>query len=67
MVFFCDCDDVVMDLRLMIPYDIRSDGVTVVHLCLSFLCLMSVCSNPFACDDVVSNYRVQCFFKQYAW
>ena len=67
MVFFCDRDDVVMDLCLTIPYDIRSEGVTVGHLCLSFPCLISVCSNPFACDDVVSNDRVQCFFERYAW
>ena len=67
MVFFCDCDDVVMDLRLMIPYDIRSEGVAVGHLCLSFPYSISVCSNPFACDDVVSNDRVRCFFERYAW
>ena len=66
MVVFCDCDEGVMDLRLMSPYDIRSEGVEVRHLCLSFPYLISVCSNPFVCDDVVSNDRVQCFSERYA-
>ena len=64
---FCDGDESVMDLCLMSPYDIRSEGLTVGHLCLSFPYSISVCSDPFACDDVVSNDRVQCSFERYAW
>ena len=57
VVVFCDCDESVMDLCLMSPYDIRSGEVAARHLCLSFPYLISMCSNPFACDDVVSSDR----------
>ena len=72
VMVFCDsgaadCDEGVMDLRLMSPYDIRSEGLAVRHLCLSFPYLISVCSNPLACDDVVSNDRAQCFSERHAW
>ena len=67
MVVFCGSDEGVMDLCLMSPYDIGSEGASVGRLCLSFPYSISVCSNPFACDDVVSNDRVQCFFELYAW
>ena len=57
----CGCGEGVMDLRLISPYDIQSTGVGVGHLCVTFSYAGSVCSNAFACDDVVSDDRVQCF------
>ena len=66
VMVFCDsgaadCDEGVMDLRLMSPYDndIQSSGVSVRHLCVTFSYSISACSNAFVWDDVVSNDRVR--------